>query len=97
MAYLRRFERIIRRKMNGNKKHSTRIGTITWTNNGCLPMKHVLCHRTCKNEIFPNKNKLKLKLNKNPKTGNYLFVGFPKVALIGHLHYKKLVGLSASL
>lgn len=34
--------------MNGDKKNATSIGTIIWTNNGCLPMEHVLPNRTLK-------------------------------------------------
>uniref|UniRef100_A0A0V0HIT4 Putative ovule protein n=1 Tax=Solanum chacoense TaxID=4108 RepID=A0A0V0HIT4_SOLCH len=30
--------------MNSNKKHSTRIGTVSWTHDCCLPMKHIFSY-----------------------------------------------------
>ncbi len=46
--YLRGLEGVIWGEMNGNQKYTSSIGTIRWTHNCCLPMKHVLCHRPCK-------------------------------------------------
>ena len=39
-------ERIIRRKVNGNQKDSSSIGTVRRSHDSCLPMEHVLSHRT---------------------------------------------------
>uniref|UniRef100_A0A2P2L8G0 Ubiquitin-conjugating enzyme E2-17 kDa isoform X1 n=1 Tax=Rhizophora mucronata TaxID=61149 RepID=A0A2P2L8G0_RHIMU len=41
------FERIIRWEMDGHKEDPTSIWTIIWTNDGSLPVKHILSHRTC--------------------------------------------------
>lgn len=45
-VYLGRFEGIIGREMDGHKENTTSIGTVIWTNDGCLPMEHVLTHRS---------------------------------------------------
>lgn len=39
-------EWIIRWEVNGNQKHTTRIRTILGPHDRCLPVEHVLCHRT---------------------------------------------------
>ena len=47
--YLGRFEGIIRREMDSDKENTTSIGTFIWTNNGCLPVEHILTQRTWEN------------------------------------------------
>lgn len=55
--YLRRLERIIGRKMNGNQKNTSSIRTISRTHNRCLPMEHVFGNRTYKwTKTQPNPN-----------------------------------------
>jgi len=44
-VYLGRFEGIIRREMDDDKENATSIRTVIWTNDGCLPIEHVLTHR----------------------------------------------------
>lgn len=43
--YLGRFEGIIRREMDGYNEHTSSVGTIIWTDDGCLPVEHILSHR----------------------------------------------------
>ena len=45
--YLWGFERIIRREMNRDQKHTTRIWTIWRTHYSCLPVEHVFTNRAC--------------------------------------------------
>ena len=47
LYYLWGFERVVWWEMDSHKENTTSIRTIIWTNDGSLPMEHILSHRTC--------------------------------------------------